>query len=176
MENMCLISLVEKVKEKDMSSFPLIFSEFEKLIKIYAFRFGGDDTVQDLTVFLIELLYKIDLSIFERDESDSLKRYIAVSIRNRYIYLSRQNAKFQFESEISYLDDRPSKISLSDRYFLKEALSRLSDKQKEIVVYKYIYSYSDAEIADFLKVTRQAVNRLKNRAIGILKEFYSEGA
>ncbi|HAQ41984.1 MAG TPA: hypothetical protein DCM73_14895 [Clostridiales bacterium] len=52
--------------------------------------------------------------------------------------------------------------------------SFLTELQKKIIVYRYIYGYSSQEIAQKLKVSRQAVNRTKNRAIKVIKTVYDE--
>ena len=64
MENSCLLSLLEKFRKGDMSVFPVVFSEFEGLIYHYAEKSDAEDTAEELSVFLLELLYKIDLSPF----------------------------------------------------------------------------------------------------------------
>ncbi len=73
-----------------MTVFPLIYENFQKLISVYASRLFYEDGVSDLTLFLIELLYSIDLSRFEADETFGIKKYIAVCLRNKYITLSMQ--------------------------------------------------------------------------------------
>ncbi len=47
----------------------------------------------------------------------------------------------------------------------------MNEKQKSVLIYKYVYGYSDCEIACALGITRQAVNGLKNRALTVLKEL-----
>lgn len=111
----------------------------------------------------------MELSLFHDDEGDNIKRYLAVSVRNKYIALSKRkqiNENFLVcESDLTVND-------VYDAIFIKEMLEVLSLKQRKIIMYKYIYGYSDAEIADALGVSRQAVNRLKNRAFDILKKLY----
>ena len=154
MENCCLITLIEKFKKQDMSAFPIIFAEFEKLIHYYTARYGSEDAFQELTVFFIELLYRLDTSEFKKDNTDTLKRYIAVSIRNKYISLLREKAdSFSVDfscAEYFYGCDS----DFFEKHILKEALSNLSQKQREIIIYKYIHGYSDAEISEHLKTSR----------------------
>ena len=51
-------------------------------------------------------------------------------------------------------------------------LTGLTALQRKVLVIRYLYGYSDAEIADQLHISRQAVNRAKNRAVAVLKEKY----
>ena len=56
---------------------------------------------------------------------------------------------------------------------LRDGIKLLNERQRESLILKYIYGYSDAEIAERLGITRQAVNRLERRGLEILKEYLS---
>ncbi len=170
--NCLLINLIKKFKKHNMNVFTVIYDEFKDLILLYSARLGGEDTTQDLLIFLIELLYGIELSRFGYDQSDTLTRYIRVSLKNKYISLSKENQRYKTLSEA--FEDCSYLFHTNDEYFgISEALKLLSKKQQLIITYKYIHNYSDAEISEMLDISRQAVNRLKNRALTILKEFYN---
>lgn len=171
MDNSCLIELIKKFRNHETAAFSQIFSEFEKLIQCYASRLGGEDAFQELSVFLIELLSKINFSPFE-NEGDSLKRYIAVCIRNKYIACSKENEKLKKNVSVYFENCQKCGFEFLDKPTLMEAMGLLSKRQRDVLVYKYIYEYSDVEISMFLKISRQAVNRLKNRAIEKLREYY----
>ncbi len=172
MSNKELRELIEGFRNQDMLSFDIIYDEFKRYINFYSKKLKTDDSVQELTVFLIELLYEIDLSRFKEDTSDGLNRYIAVSIRNKYIALSKENCKYTsmraelYEREVFYCDTTVDKVSI------EEALEKLTERQRLIIIYKYILHYSDAEISLMLGITRQSVNRIKNRAFAVLRNFY----
>ncbi len=170
--NYLMLKLIKNFKNGDKNAFCEIHNEFKKLISVYSARLGGDDTAQELTVFLIELLYDISLNKFENDNSNGLSGYIAVSLKNKYIALSKKQELENF-SRISFEETEDFLFFTFDNYFgIDEALSYLSKRQKIIITYKYIYNYTDCEISSVLGISRQAVNRLKNRAIKTLKEFY----
>lgn len=172
MENLELKSLILNFRKEDMLAFEPIYSEFKRYIRFYSKKLGYEDALQELTLFLIELLYDIDLNLFKNDLSDGLSRYIAVSIRNKYIALSKENSRYAlmctelYESEVFYTDSAVEKVCI------EEALSNLTNRQRLIIIYKYILNYSDAEISSLLGISRQAVNRIKNRAFSVLRNFY----
>ena len=171
MTNNNLYMQIKEFQRNNMEIFPQIFSQFERLIYTYSARIDYEDAFQELTVFLVELLYKIDLKRLK--DSIDLKKYIAVSIRNKYIHISRERQKLlleqnqYFEMGIEYFDPAVKEI-------LKSAIKNLSKNQQKTIIYKYIYCYSDAEIADELEITRQAVNRTKNRALNSLRAYFEE--
>lgn len=167
-----LKKLIKKYKSQDMTAFSPIYEEFKRFILLYSRRLGYEDATQELTIFLIELLYDMNISKFPSDSSDGLTRYIAVAIRNKYIALSKTNEKYSlmcaelYESEVFYCD------STEERICVEEALKGLTHRQRLIIIYKYILNYSDSEISLLLGISRQAVNRIKNRAFVTLREFY----
>lgn len=171
MENVLLKKLIINFRKGDMQAFTPIYSGFEKLIDYYSRKIGDEDSRQELIIFFIETLYNIELSNFCDDRTDRLNRYISVSIRNKYIYLSKKHQSEMlnytpFNDCYADFDDNIDKI------FIKEILNRLSHKQRAIIVYKYIYGYSDVEISELFGISRQAVNRLKNRAKDTIREMY----
>lgn len=171
MENGCLITLIKKFRARDMSVFPVIFAEFEGLIRHYSFKCQAEDTFEELTVFLLELLYKVDISRFQQTAGEGLKRYIAVSIRNKYLAFSKADTDLKKNNQLS--DDLVSvEPDFLEEYIFREALDKLTEKQREIIVFKYLHNYTNNEIAKILKISRQAVNQMKNRAVETLREYY----
>lgn len=171
MENVTLKKLIIDFREGDVQAFAVIYEEFRKMVYYYSRKIGNEDAYQELMIFLIELLYNIELSRFPNDKNDNLKRYIAVSLRNKYIVISKKK-RDEEKVLIGIYDDDVTYNYNGEDIMLKEMLETLSDKQRRIVVYRYIYGYSDSEIANCMGISRQAVFRLRNRAFRLLREIY----
>ena len=58
-----------------------------------------------------------------------------------------------------------------DKLFIYELLSLLTLREKEIINLRYFKEYSDIEISQKLRISRQAVNKTKNRAITKMKKY-----
>lgn len=168
-----ILSIVKEVKNKDMSRFGELLGVFERLICHFAGKLALDDARQELTVFLLELIYTLNTDRFLPDESEELNKYIAVCIRNQYISISKKRQKSFFELSES-CDSVSDYGEFENSLALKEGMSRLSERQRSTIVLRYICGYSDAEIADRLAITRQAVNRLERRGLEILREYLAE--
>lgn len=173
MDNYLLKKMIIGFREGDMKAFAVIYDRFKGIINYYSRKIGDEDSYQELMIFLVETLYSIDLSRFPTDKNDNLNRYIAVSLRNKYIAISKKNQKD--ENMLLSLYENDSFYSCNeDEIFIKDMLGSLSHKQRKIIIYRYIYGYSDAEISDILGISRQAVNRLKNRGLEALRNIYFE--
>ena len=67
-----IITIAEKIKNKEMSRFGEIYQAFAGLIHHYEIKLGYDDAEQELTVFLLELMYSIDTNKFLPDDTEQL--------------------------------------------------------------------------------------------------------
>lgn len=172
--NKDLKKLIEEFKKQNMENFSLLYGEFKKLIAYYSSKVQVDDVVEDLTLFFIELLTEIELDRFNSDFGFTLRNYIAVCIRNKYIALSKFQIKQKelradfFEESMGYSLEFDKKISIFS------ALKILPERQRLVLIYKYVYLYTDTEIAQIFNITRQAVNRIKKRALLNLRIFLGE--
>ena len=178
MNNTELIYLIKAYQRGNREQFHIIYEIFEKLIYHYTYRMKNDeDMFQELNAFLIELLAQLPLDSFSPDDSAGLQQYIAVSIRNRYISYSRQKQARETLS-VNYCEQIATCGENSDnwerRMILSEALSLLTEKQKQVILCKYIYGCTDDEISEDLHISRQAVNRLKTRGLTVLRKFLKE--
>ncbi len=173
MYNYVLKGLIENFRMQDMAAFEIIFDEFKSRIYSYARKQKNEDLIGELTLFLIELIYHMDIDKFCSDKSDGLERYILVSLKNKYISVCRKSTKEKamfreaYESALISVDSAETMVDIC------EALSNLTERQRNIIICKYIYCLSDFQIAEIFKISRQAVNRLKNRGLKVLKEYYS---
>ena len=60
---------------------------------------------------------------------------------------------------------------IETKILLRNALNSLSDLQRNILIKRYFKDYSDEQIACTLNISRQAVNRTKNRALEKLRKL-----
>ena len=170
MEKSGLIFYVIEYQKGNAASFLQVLREFEGLIYHYKARSQIEDIYEELSAFLLELISKINPKEFD---DEGLRRYIAVSIGNRYIYLSKlQDKKRQKEIEMKW--DLGYSPDLCEEALLGEVLNILTKRQKEVAVYKYIYFYNDTEISQRLNISRQAVNRINIRMTARLREYYGK--
>lgn len=163
-----LLNLVSKAQNGNETAMLSIIIRFEPLIKKLSRELNYEEAQTDLIIFIIELTRKIPRDKFNNNDEGQLVNYIHKSLTNRKFYLFRK-----------YVKGTPEKIpldetrigcesmidKLDDKIFLEELLRKLSTLQKQILTLKYLYGYSNIEIANKLNISRQAVNQAKNRAM-----------
>lgn len=132
----------------------------------------GEDTKQDLIIHLIKLVNNMPIDNKNLFEDKNIVGYIAKSIRNEYIKLSKKRNKININEmelslqiEISHEDSEPE-------FEILDMFKVLTKKEAYIMKLLYVYYLSVNEIADYMKISRQAVNQSKNRALKKIKELY----
>jgi len=174
MSNRVLKLYIKSFKNQKTEVFPLILRGFERLINHYAKLLGNSDDTQELNLFFIELLFRIETEKFASDSSNSLSRYIAVSLKNKYIEISRQSRKEKYQTLPFCESFYPTETDFEETFETAAMLELLSEKQRLVIIFKYFYQYSDIEISKLMGISRQAVNNLKNRALETLRLLYAE--
>lgn len=91
--------------------------------------------------------------------------------------LKKSRNKFEEFLEINH--EIVADESLDDIYnevLTSILLQSLSKNQRYIITMKFMYHLSDKDIAKRLGISRQAVNRTKNRALNNLRKFLIESS
>lgn len=159
-----------------------LVEKFKPLIKRYAFFLHREDGFEDLQCFLLSMLKTWDMSRLSSTDDATIIRYIANSVKNEYIALSKNRAK---ERGTSYLEDATvqqvieyeQKTSTWDQYSqltLQDLHKVLNEYEFAILYALYFEQQSVAEVAQQKHKTRQAINQTKIKALQKLKETWGK--
>ena len=86
-----ILKIIDVKKNNKDESMLDILAIFDNIINKYSRKLNGEDTKQDLYVFLIKLINNIDeLSIVNYEDKQVLS-YFSKSLKNEYIRLSKKN-------------------------------------------------------------------------------------
>ena len=159
-----------------------LVEKFRPLIKRYAFFLHREDGFEDLQCFLLSMLKTWDMSRLSSTDDATIIRYIANSVKNEYIALSKNRAK---ERGTSYLEDATvqqvieyeQKTSTWDQYSqltLQDLHKVLNEYEFAILYALYFEQRSVAEVAQQKHKTRQAINQTKIKALQKSKETWGK--
>ena len=85
-----IFKIIDVKKNNNNEGILDILAIFENIINKYSRKLNGEDTKQDLYVFLIKLINNIDeLSIVNYEDKQVLS-YFSKSLKNEYIRLSKK--------------------------------------------------------------------------------------
>lgn len=171
MENNMLQKIIE-YRKGDNNSLLEIIEIFNPLISKYSRLLDKEDTRQDLIIHLIKVLNNIPIDNKRLLKNKEIIGYIAKSIRNEYIKISKKRDKIKLNEMELNLDIEVSYEDCKMEFEMLDMFKILTKKEAYIMKLLYVYYLSVSEVADYMKISRQAVNQSKNRALKKIKELY----
>jgi len=162
--------------QNDDDSLLTILAKFKPLIIKYSRKLIYVEAESDLTIYFIELIKKIPLLYLKEDKY--ILGYINTSIKHHYIKLNKTYCKILNEKELN-LDITPNLIDfqydvIETKIVVNLALSKLPQCQKKIIIDKFFKEKTDIELSRELNISRQAINKTKNKALKNLKTYLLE--
>lgn len=170
-----LYELIKESSKTNQQATLDIINKFSPLIKKYSRKLNYDGADTDLIIAIIVTINYIarvqNPNIIDKEEN--IVGYISKVIKNKYIELSKiQSDIYNTEVELN-LDTVEDKLitSIDDSILFTQLLDKLTPLQKKVIEDSILKDKLYKEIAEELGISRQAVNKLKNRAIKNLKEY-----
>jgi len=168
-----LKDLTLKSKAGDKYYLMKIIEKFNPLLIKYSNKLDYDGAYSDLEIALIEAIYSLPIEKSPYMKEGQITAYINKSIISKHIRLSKKNRltssrETELNLEIAgvdYMED------IENRSFIYCLLDKLTKLQKRILVLKFIYGYTEVEIANKLHVSKQSVNGTKKRALKTLRSY-----
>jgi RNA polymerase sigma factor (sigma-70 family) len=163
---------VMNYREGDNESLIKIIELFNPLLIKYSKLLDGEDTKQDLIMHLISVVNKMKFDNKNLCEDKAIVGYVAKSIRNEYIRLSKKRNKILLnESELN-LDIEIEYDDFDSEFEMLDTFKVLSEKEAYVMKLIYIHYLSVSEVSDYMKISRQGVNQAKNRALKKIRNMY----
>ncbi|WP_313340751.1 sigma-70 family RNA polymerase sigma factor [Sedimentibacter sp.] len=167
-----LYLLFRAAQSGDEESILKLYDKFLPKIKKCGRNLNYETAETDIVILFLEFIKNTDFSALNSKCDGVVVNYTNKFFINAYLNLLKTHkSKIQYvylDDENTFINDVPYYDEIDD---LENAyLSYLTELQKKIIILKYVYGYSDNEIANSLRISRQAVNRAKNRGLNAIKE------
>lgn len=171
-----LYELMTEAKNGDEVSIMEIINKFKPLINKYSRKLMYDGSESDLSITLLDIIKKIPINENKKfKEEKYIVGYINTSIKNKYIQLSKKNStilKYETELDIEKISKTSNIDYIDDKIFIDDFLKTLPDLQRSVLEDIYVYQESIADIAKKNDVSRQAINKAKNRGLNNLRKSF----
>lgn len=173
---MRLYHLLEKVQKGDEEAVIDIFMKFRPTIKNLSRKLDYEEAETDLIIAFLEKIKEISLKDLHIKSDGAIVNYIYFFLKNRSVNLFKKNVLQKIktdELELDIIADDTACV-VDDKVFVSILLNSLPPMQREVIKRKFIQEFTDKEIALLLGVSRQAVNRTKNRGLKNLRKALEE--
>lgn len=178
---MMTIDIIAKSQAGNGDATLELIQKFNPLLKKYAYKLHYEDAYDDLLIDFIGFLNDMEIENINNKSEGGIVNYVCSSIHSSYIkrlIRIKPFQKFLLYSELSdaELDYVESISSISDTYVEYDAIynEKLTRSEARILQLIYLYGYTATEIATYYGISRQAVNQMKKRALGKLKDALSD--
>ncbi|WP_432662948.1 RNA polymerase sigma factor [Wukongibacter baidiensis] len=167
-----LYELLERVQQGDEEATISIFLRFHGAIKKLSKKLGYEEAETDMTIALLQTLKEIDLNEICMKNDGAITNYIWFFLRHKCVDLFRQNVSKKIETTNLNLDviADDTSYSVDDKLFVSMLLNSLPPLQRIVLKRKFMQGFSENEIAVRSGISRQAVNRAKNRGLKNLRK------
>lgn len=135
-----------------------------------------EEAETDMIIKFLELISKLDLRRFRDADDKQIFKYIHKYLRNRSLDLFRKHKSrdiscIHVDCDL-LIEQRNSYVE--NTVLISMLIASLNPFQREVITRKYIYGFSDREIAKQVGKSRQAINRIRKKALrGIRKNLES---
>jgi RNA polymerase sigma factor (sigma-70 family) len=159
-----------------------IYNEYLDTLYAYALHLGFDEQIAMDAIH--DIFYKLCTHHSSLSEISNLKSYLFRSLRNRLIDLKRIRredvALFFTQEEAQEVLPFQLHVTIEDELIIKEdaeeirqkvetVLSRLTNRQREIIYLRYIQEQSYEEIAEIMQISVESCRNLISKSISKLK-------
>lgn len=169
-----LYNLIQDFRNGDKDAFIHILDRFEPKLKNLQRNSKYDDMKSDLTLFMFNLLNKIPLEKEYFKDDKYIISYISKSLTHQYIHLNKVNCKIITNEgvlEENYI--RGGDDNCFSNIIFEDIIRDLTQIERDVIVKKYKYNYSGAEIANMNGVSRQAIHKTHIRALSKMRSLLS---
>ena len=161
----------------DEQAYLELLHKFEKALKKYSRLLNYEDSFFDMQLFFFELMMSMKQKTISYTNDGAAVNYIISSIKHHYIYLAKKLSEAKeirfsdlSEEQLFFVEQIASTEDKTDISAYFPTVGKLT-KRETIIVYKLlIEGYSVKELAQECKISRQAVNQAKLRALKKIKK------
>lgn len=183
------IELIERIAQKDTEALQALYDLYAKLVYSLVYRIlGSQEDAEDLVQEVFMLVWE-KASVFDRKKGNVYGWLVTLS-RNRAIdrtrsEKSKRNKKQKFREENKAVDfamtmasDTPFDLAMMSQRaeLLQEAMQKIPDEQREVIMMAYFGGLSQSEIAEHADLPlgtvktrmRQGMRKLQGHLAGQL--------
>lgn len=169
-----ILKLVHNIKRNNISDTERLLQLFHPLLKSLSIKLDYEDTYQDLSLFLVNLIPKIPSNI---NDDKTLLSYIKVSLRHELFRLSKikkyksiEISTLNIDENIAYTDTLFTEIE--NKIVLNHIIENLSLEDKRFVLELLSQKRTVKELSIKYNVTTQSIYQRYYKLIKKLKGKY----
>lgn len=160
-----------EAKNNDSKSIEYILQRFNPLILKYSNKLrNSEDSKSELTLHLLKTIHKIPLEQPNFKDDKFIIAYIKTSIKNHFCLLYSNQKKYDSIVDSCVHNQQIEQDNINSNLIFYDLIKVLNPKEKIILEKKFLYNYTNTEIANSLNLSRQNIQICIKRALIKLKK------
>lgn len=175
------IHLWTAFRQGQRNAFSYLYERFYPKLYSYGINLGMNDSQT------LDAIQELFLKLYEKPEiitdATTLQPFLFRSVKNYYINLSKKEARLVNIEEYAYsfsfdytiedsLVEEESRIALEKQ--IREMMSCLTARQREIVYFRFLYEMEYEEIARIMDISQQGARNMLYKAFEKIREKYPQ--
>lgn len=166
-----LHSIFEGIVNKQEKDFNLLYKEYNKLIYAIAFSIlKNEENSKDIMQIVFEKIWNMEVDKLPNSNESS---WLYSLTKNEAISFLRKERNTIDIEEVYYISDSQSVDAIIEKEDYNRIISRLDEKEQEIVTLKLLSKLSFKEISEILNIPIGTVQWRYYKALHILKMLLS---
>ena len=128
-----IFKIIDVKKYNKDESILDILAIFDNIINKYSRKLNGEDTKQDLYVFLIKLIKNIDELSIVNYEYKQVLSYFSKALKNEYIRLSKKNDRRKNNEDYNYEEIVWGYDFIESNIEVLDSINNLNNYEKNII-------------------------------------------
>jgi DNA-directed RNA polymerase specialized sigma subunit len=168
-----LYEMVKRAKSGDEQSLEYLILKFDPIINSISRKLNMECAKTDMVIFFIKLIKGMNIENIKNLSDGALVKYVEISLRRKYIKMNNKDSIIEVELNDVFNSHNNEYTEIEFKIFLDEIENKkvINKKQNYVLLEKYFNQNTEQEIADELKISRQAVNKMNRLAIKNIREY-----
>ena len=162
--------LVEKIKLDDKEAFQIVYYRYYQ--KLMNFAWNRTGSIDSSGEHVQELFTRIWIKRNQLNPDKSLKSYLYTSLNN--IIINHNKLFFTRSKSIDYVaadNFLKTEVDRDLQIDIKEAISRLPEKEKTVYLMSRLDRFSYTEIAEIFNISVKTVEKRMSKALKLLRNY-----
>lgn len=161
--------------EYDKEDFESLYNAQKQKLYFLAYKILNDEMLAEEAVSEAFLNISLKFDSFKSLSDSQIEAYCVITLKNICKNIISSESKNDCvniddcENDDSFLSD--NEMQYIDRMYLKEKISKLKKKEKEVLLLYYFYDLSLKEIAEMKNITTAVAQKRLQQARGHLKRI-----
>ena len=170
------IDLISDFNKGHRKAFDELYSRFFSMIYVFCFNLTDNrEESQDITIETINNLFRKHKDF---DSIPNIKAFLYIAARNRCLTYFRTmqritDGKNRLVKNLTVADETNDIMDVEFLMKIRHALESIPKRRREVLVLLYLCGerYTYQEVADKMKISVKAVEKLRSKALANLKEL-----